>query len=158
MFSAALTREQKNNFLALISFDVCKPCKKLYRKLSGIAKKRGSNERNSATKSSNCNWRSLGPKSTKKRLRNLTSDSRRLTKEVERLRKNVDVTLSPELSSQMEQITSKINYQFNECLEDIFEEADIKTNGKGRAMKAMWKQDVDERKAFWKDQIQNCKR
>ena len=110
------------------------------------------------TKSSNSNWRFLSPKSTKKRLRNLTSDSRRLTKEVERLRKKVDVTLSPELSSQMAQITSKINSQFHECLEDIFEEADIKTNGKGRAMKAMWKQDVDERKAFWKDQIQNGKR
>ena len=65
-------------------FDVCTNCKKLYRKLNNIAKKRRSNRRNRVLKSSTCNWKFLSPKSAKKRLRNLTADARRLTKEVER--------------------------------------------------------------------------
>ena len=139
-------------------FDVCAHCKKLYWKLSNIAKKRRSNGRNRVLKSSTCNWKFLSPKSAKNRLCNLTADARRLTKEVERLRKKLDVSLSPELSSEMRQITSKISSQYRECLDDIFEEAEKKTKGKGGLMKAMWKQDVDERKAFWKDQCRNGRR
>ena len=136
-------------------FGVCTNCKTLYRKLSDIAKKRRSNGKYRVLKSSTCNWKFLSPKSAKRRLRNLTADARRLTKEVERLRKKLDVSLSPQLSNEMRQITSKINSQYHECLEDIFEEADKKTKGKGRLMKEMWQQDVDERKAFWKDQCRN---
>lgn len=136
-------------------FDVCTNCKKLSRKLSDIVKKRRSNGRNRVLKSSTCNWKFLSPKSAKKRLRNLTADSRRLTKEVERLRKKLDVSLSPQLSDEMRHITSTIHSQYNEFLEDIFEEADKKTKGKGKLMKEMWQQDVDERKAFWKDQCRN---
>ena len=109
-------------------------------------------------KSSTCNWKFLSPKSAKKRVRNLTADARRLTKEVERLRKKLDVSLSPELSGEMRQITSKISSQYHECLDDIFEEAEKKTKGKGGLMKEMWKQDVDDRKAFWKDQCRNGRR
>ena len=77
---------------------------------------------------------------------------------MERLRKKLDVSLSPELSSEMRQITSKISSQYYECLDDIFEEAEKKMKGKGRLMKEMWKQDVDDRKAFWKDQCRNGRR
>ena len=139
-------------------FDVCTDCKKLYWKLSNIANKRRSNGRNRVQKSSTCNWKFLSPKSAKKRVRNLTADARRLTKEVERLRKKLDVSLSPELSSEMRQITSKISSQYHECLDDIFEEAEKKTKGKGGLMKEMWKQDVDDRNAFWKDQCRNGRR
>ena len=57
----------------------------------------------------------------------------------------------------MEEITGKISSQFKEDLDVIFEEAETKTKGNGRLMKAIWQQDVDERKAFWKDQNRNGK-
>ena len=31
----------------------------------------------------------------------------------------------------------------------------MKTKGNGKLLKAMWQQDVDEKKAFWKDQSRN---
>lgn len=46
-------------------------------------------------------------KSAKKRFRNLTSDARRVSKELKRLSKKVQVSLNSELSGQMEQITTK---------------------------------------------------
>ena len=107
------------------------------------------------SKSSKCNWRFLSPKSPKKRFHNLTSDARRLSKEVKRLSKKVQVSLNSELCDQMEQITNKISSQFREDLDGIFEEADVKTKGNGKLLKAMWQQDVDEKKAFWKDQSRN---
>lgn len=138
-----------------VLFNVCKHCKKLYQKLNYLCKKRRKNEANRVSKSSKCNLRFLSPKSAKKRFHNLTSDARRLSKDVKRLSKKVQVSLNSELSDQMEQITSKISSQFHEDLDGIFEEAEVKTKGNGKLLKAMWQQDVDEKKAFWKDQSQN---
>ena len=134
---------------------VCKHCKKLYHKLNNVANKRRRNEANRLSKSSKCNWRFLSPKSAKKRFRNLTSDARRVSKELKRLNKKVQVSLNSELSGQMEQITNKISSQFREDLNNIFEKAELKTKGNGKLLKAMWQQDVDEKKAFWKDQSRN---
>ena len=138
-----------------VLFNVCKHCKKLYHKLNDVSKKRRKNEANRLSKSSKCNWRFLSPKSAKKRLRNLTSDARRVSKELKRLNKKVQVSLNSELSGQMEQITNKISSQFREDLNNIFEKAELKTKGNGKLLKAMWQQDVDEKKAFWKDQSRN---
>ena len=88
MFTATPTGNKKQVPGSAL-FDVCTHCKKLYWKLSNIAKKRRSNGRNRVLKSSTCNWKFLSPKSAKNRLCNLTADARRLTKEVERLRKNL---------------------------------------------------------------------
>ena len=101
--------------------------------------------------SSNSNWRFLSPTSAKKRYRNLTRDARRLAKEVERLNKKIRVSLSADSSHQMENITKKISSEFQNELDQIFEEA----KGSGDLLKRMWQQDVDERKAFWKDQNRN---
>ena len=138
-----------------VLFNVCKHCKKLHRKLNDVSKKRRGNEANRVSKSSKCNWRFLSPKSAKKRFHNLTSDARGLSKEVKRLSKKVQVSLNSELSDQMEQITTKISSQFHEDLDGIFEEAEVKKKGNGKLLKAMWQQDVDEKKAFWKDQSRN---
>ena len=107
------------------------------------------------SKSSKCNWRFLSPKSAKKRFRNLTCDARRVSKQLKRLSRKVQVSLNSELSGQMEQITNKISSQFHEDLNSIFEEAEVKTKGNGKLLRAMWQQDVDEKKAFWKDQSRN---
>lgn len=147
--------ENKKQLPSSVLFNVCKHCKKLYQKLKDVSKKRSRNEANRVSKSSKCNWRFLSPKSAKKRFRNLTSDARRLSKEVKRLSKKVQVSLNSELSDQMEQITNKISSQFHEDLDGIFEEAEMKTKGNGKLLKAMWQQDVDEKKAFWKDQSRN---
>ena len=120
-----------------------------------FSKKRRKNEANRLSKSSKCNWRFLSPKSAKKRLRNLTSDARRVSKDLKRLNKKVQVSLNSELSGQMEQITNKISSQFREDLNNIFEKAELKTKGNGKLLKAMWQQDVDEKKGFWKDQSRN---
>ena len=138
-----------------VLFNVCKHCKKLYQKLKDSSKKRRRNGANRVLKSSKCNWRFLSPKSAKKRFRNLTTDVRRLSKEVKRLSKKVQVSLNSELCDQMEQITSKISSQFHEDLDGIFEEGERKTKGNGKLLKALWQQDVKEKKAFWKDQSQN---
>ena len=50
----------------------------------------------------------------------------------------------------MEQITYKSSSQFHKDLDSIFEEAEVKTKGNGKLLKAMWQQDVDE-----KDQSRN---
>ena len=138
-----------------VLFNVCKHCKKLYNKLNDVSKKRRRNEANRLSKSSKCNWTFLSPKSAKKRFRNLMSDACRVSKELKRLSKKVQVSLNSELSGQMEQITNKISSQFHEDLNGIFEEAELKTKGNGKLLKAMWQQDVDEKKAFWKDQSRN---
>ena len=138
-----------------VLFNVCKHCKKLYQKLKDVSKKRSRNEANRVSKSSKCNWRFLSPKSAKKRFHNLTSDARRLLKEVKRLSKKVQVSLNSESCDQMEQITSKISSQFRKDLDGIFEEAEVKAKGNGKLLKAIWQQDVDEKMAFWKDQSRN---
>lgn len=138
-----------------VLFNVCKHCKKLYHKLNDVSKKRRRNEANRVSKSSKCNWRFLSPRSAKKRFRNLTSDARRVSKELKRLSKKVKVSLNSELSDQMAQITNKISSQFHEDLNSIFEEAEVKTKGNGKLLKAMWQQDVEEKNAFWKDQSRN---
>ena len=51
----------------------------------------------------------------------------------------------------MENITKKISSEFQNELDQIFEEA----KGSGDLLKRIWQQDVDERKAFWKDQNRN---
>ena len=83
------------------------------------------------------------------------SEAHRLSKELKRLSKKVKVSLNSELSDQMAQITNKISSQFHEDLNSIFEEAEVKTKGNGKLLKAMWQQDVDEKNAFWKDQSRN---
>ena len=83
------------------------------------------------------------------------SNARRVSKELKRLSRKVQVLLNSELSGQMEQITNKISSRFREDLDSIFEEAEVKTKGNGKLLKAIWQQDVDEKKAFWKDQSQN---
>ena len=145
-------------FPGSVLFNVCKHCKKLYHKLNDVSKKRRRNEANHLLKSSKYNWRFLSPKSAKKRFRNLTSHARRVSKELKelkRLSKKVQVSLNSELSGQMEQITNKISSQFHEDLNSIFEKAELKTKGNGKLLNAMWQQDVDEKKAFWKDQSRN---
>ena len=138
-----------------VLLNVCKHCKKLYQKLKDVSKKRRRNEANHVSKSSKCNWRFLSPKSAKKRFHNLTSDARRLSKKVMRLSKKGQVPLNSESCDQMEQITSKISSQFRKDLDGIFEEAEVKTKGNGKLLKAIWQQDVDEKMAFWKDQSRN---
>ena len=138
-----------------VLFNVCQHCKKLYRKLNDVSKKRRRNGANRVSKSSKCNWRFLSPKSAKKRFRNLTCDARRVSKQLKRLSRKVQVSLNSELSGQMEQITNKISSQFHEDLNSIFEEAEVKTKGNGKLLRAMWQQDVDEKNAFWKDQNRN---
>ena len=85
----------------------------------------------------------------------MTSDARRLSKKVMRLSKKGQVSLNSESCDQMEQITSKISSQFRKDLDGIFEEAEVKTKGNGKLLKAIWQQDVDEKMAFWKDQSRN---
>ena len=138
-----------------VLFNACKHCKKLYQKLNDLCKKRRKNEANRVSKSSKCNWRFPSPKSAKKRFHNLTSDARRLSKDVKRLSKKVQVSLNSELCDQMEQITSKISSEFHKDLDGIFEEVEVKTKGNGKLLKVTWQQDVDKKKAFWKDQSQN---
>ena len=55
----------------------------------------------------------------------------------------------------MEQITKKITSQFHKDLNSIFEEAEVKTKGNRKLLKAMWQQDVDKKNAVWTDQSQN---
>jgi len=139
-----------------VLFNVCKHCKKLYQKLKDVSKKRRRNEANRVSKSSKCNWRFLSPKSANRRFHNLTSDARRLSKEVKRrLSKKVQVSLNSESCDQIEQITGKISSQFRKDLDGIFEDAEVKAKGNGKLLKAIWQQDVDEKMAFWKDQSRN---
>ena len=72
-------------------------------------------------------------------------------KEVERLNKKLRVSLSADSSHQMENIMKKISSEFQNELDQIFEEA----KGSGDLLKRIWQHDVDERKAFWKDQNRN---
>ena len=132
-------------------FNVCFNCKKLSQKLKEMTKIRNNNGENCVKSSSNSNWRFLSPKSAKNRYRNLMRDVRRLAKEVERLNKKIRVSLSADSSHQMENITKKISSVFQNELDQIFEEA----KGSGDLLKRIWQQDVDERKAFWKDQNRN---
>ncbi|CAH3152710.1 unnamed protein product [Porites evermanni] len=53
----------------------------------------------------------------------------------------------------MEIITKKISSELQNELDQIFEEA----KGSGDLLKRIWQQDLDERKAFWKDQNRNGK-
>ena len=99
----------------------------------------------------NLNWRFLCPKSVKKRYCNLTRDARHLAKEVERLNKKIRVSLSADSSHLMENITKKISSEFQNELDQIFEEA----KGSGDLLKRVWQQDLNERKALWKDQNRN---
>lgn len=78
-------------------------------------------------------------------------DARRLAKEVEKLNKKIWVLLSTDSSHQMEIITKKISSELQNELDQIFEEA----KGSGDLLKRIWQQDLDERKAFWKDQNRN---
>ena len=87
----------------------------------------------------------------KKQYGNLARDARRLAKEVERLNKKMRVSLSVDSSHLMENITKKISSEFQNELDQIFEEA----KGSGDLLKRIWQQDLDERKAFWKDQNRN---
>lgn len=87
----------------------------------------------------------------KKQYGNLARDARRLAKEVERLNKKMRVSLSADSSNLMENITKKISSEFQNELDQIFEEA----KGSGDLLKRIWQQDLDERKAFWKDQNRN---
>lgn len=59
----------------------------------------------------------------KKRYCNLTRDARHLAKEVERLNKKIRVSLSAYSSHLMENITKKISSEFQNELDQIFEEA-----------------------------------
>lgn len=127
-------------------FNVCGSCKKLHHELNAIAKKR---VQNFAARTEKCNWKFLSPKSQKKRWRNVTSHARRLEREEKRL-KRLQVPLSADFSQQMQQITRRISSKFKDHLEDIFQEAE--TAGKEGIIREIWKKDVDDRRAFWKDQ------
>lgn len=140
-----------------VLYNVCRHCKKLHYKLKDIAQKRDRKGKERLSKSSNCNWRFLNPKSAKKRFRHLTAAARKLEKEVRRLDKKVQVTLSSEFSDQMEKLTGKISSQFQGNLDAIFQEADKDAKGNGRLMREIWKRDVEDRKAFWRDQNRNGK-
>lgn len=59
----------------------------------------------------------------KKRYRNLTRDAPRLAKEVEKLNKKIRVSLSADSSHLMENITKKMSSEFQNELDQIFEEA-----------------------------------
>ena len=133
-------------------FNVCGSCKKLHHELKAIAKKRVQNFAARTAKSSKCNWKFLSPKSQKKRWRNVTSQVRRLEREVKRLER-LQVPLSADFSEQMQQVTTRISSKFKDNLEDIFQEAE--TAGKGAIVRAIWKKDVEERRAFWNDQSLN---
>ncbi len=147
-------KKQKSDSLL---YNVCRHCKKLHYKLKDIAQKRDRKGKERLSKSSNCNWRFLSPKSAKKRFRHLTAAARKLEKEVRRLNKKVQVTLSSEFSDQMENLTGKISSQFQGNLDAIFQEADKDAKGNGRLLKEIWKRDVEDRKEFWGDQNRNGK-
>ena len=59
----------------------------------------------------------------KKRYRNLTRDAPRLAKEVEKFNKKIRVSLSADSSHLMENITKKMSSEFQNELDQIFEEA-----------------------------------
>lgn len=134
-------------------FNVCSSCKKLHHELKAIQKKRDRNGSARVSKSAKCNWKFLSPKSQKKRWQNTTSHARRLERDLKRLNRKLQVPLSPDFSKQMKKITGHISSNCKEELRDIFREAEAA--GRGEIVKAIWKKDVEERRAFWKDQNLN---
>lgn len=127
-------------------YNECRNRKKLHHELKAMSKKREKNAEGRISNTSKCNWRFLSPKSQKRRWRAVTSGVRRLEREVKRLNKQLQVTLSPHFSNQMREITGTISAKFQEDLHDIFEEAE--TAGKGKIIRSIWMRDAEDRIAF----------
>ena len=136
-------------------YNVCRRCKRLHHELKAMSKKREQNSAEHISKSSKCNWRFLSPKSQRRRWRAVTSGFRRLEREVKRLNKQLQVPLSSHFSNQMREITGTISSKFQKDLLTIFEEAEAQ--GKGKIVQSIWMKDVEDRRAFWKDQNINSK-
>ncbi|XP_067042166.1 uncharacterized protein [Acropora muricata] len=136
-----------------VLYDVCTPCKKLHRNISEALKRKVNGKSRTAPKS-NCNWKFLSPKAARKRRNALSQSKRKLKRELKKLR-TLQCTLSDQQDHEMRDIASIIERDFSSELQDVIDGSSKKENGKSKVLRAIWEQDVKDRKEFWNDQRRN---
>ena len=67
------------------------------------------------------------------------------------------LTLSDNQSKQLENVTKKIDSEFKDELEEIFEEAESVKSGRSMFLRSVWEQDLKEKRDFFMDQRKNGK-
>ena len=96
----------------------------------------------------------LTPTSKAKRLKLVTEERRAMKKKIDKYLQ-YDVSVAESTHDELLQIVSQIQHRSKQELETVLAEAD--KAGKGDLLRMKWKQDVEERVAFERDQQTNSK-
>ena len=141
-------------------YNVCNNCKKLKNHLDIIAQKRKKsaekNEKNSKDTSKFVNYRYLSENKKNANMKKMNKKIKKLQKDLKKAKRLV-LTLSDNQSKQLENVTKKIDSEFKDELEEIFEEAESVKSGRSMFLPSVWEPDLKEKRDFFMDQRKNGK-
>ena len=89
-------------------------------------------------------------------MKKMNKKIKKLQKDLKKAKKLV-LTLSDNQSKQLENVTKKIDSEFKDELEEIFEEAESVKSGRSMFLRFVWEQDLKEKRDFFMDQRKNGK-
>ncbi len=138
----------------------CEKCSQLLRyckvQLKRRAKVTPAQKAKRTLPSSTCNLRYLSPASKRVRLQRRSMESFQSRRKLQSLKyRKYDVNPNDATHSELLRLVAEIQHSSPEKLEELLTEAD--RAGKGDILRNKWKQDVEERLAFEKDQQRNGK-
>lgn len=87
----------------------------------------------------------------------MSQSKRKLKRELKKLR-TLQCTLSDQQDHEMRDIASIIERDFSSELQDVIDGSSKRENGKSKVLRAIWEQDVKDRKEFWNDQRRNSEK